>query len=169
MSLILWGGYMTTGEIQVTRASDEKFCNACGKVIHASAEMCPSCGAKQFSAPSVHYSQNMSQNKSADQKFCHACGNIIHQSADSCPKCGAKNALSIASTTPKNKVVAGFLAIFLGGFGIHKFYLGRIVWGFVYLIFCWSFIPSVIAFFEGIWYLAMDESKFNEKVRLGII
>lgn len=63
----------------------------------------------------------------------------------------------------KNKVVAGLLAIFLGGFGIHKFYLGRIGWGIVYLLFCWTYIPSVIGFIEGIVYLASNEEKFHMK------
>lgn len=63
----------------------------------------------------------------------------------------------------KNKVVAGLLAIFLGGFGIHKFYLGRIGWGVVYLLFCWTYIPSIIGFFEGLVYLLSNENNFHMK------
>jgi len=73
------------------------------------------------------------------------------------------------SVSSKSKVVAGLLGIFLGGIGVHKFYLGRIGWGLVYLIFFWTFIPGVVGFIEGIYYLVMDENKFHEKVRLGII
>ncbi|WP_064468002.1 TM2 domain-containing protein [Lederbergia galactosidilytica] len=50
----------------------------------------------------------------------------------------------------KNKVVAGLLGIFLGGFGVHKFYLGQIGLGVVYLLFCWTTIPGIIGFIEGI-------------------
>lgn len=64
---------------------------------------------------------------------------------------------------PKNKIVAGLLALFLGGLGIHKFYLNRPGQGIVYLIFCWTFIPSIIAFFEAIIYLVSNEIDFNMK------
>ncbi len=60
-----------------------------------------------------------------------------------------------------NKVVAALLAIFLGSFGIHKFYLGKIGQGVVYLLFCWTFIPGIIGFIEGIFLIAMPDSKFN--------
>ena len=63
----------------------------------------------------------------------------------------------------KSKITAGLLAIFLGGFGIHKFYLGRIGWGIVYLLFCWTYIPTVVAFIEGIVYLASDDQNFARK------
>ncbi len=53
-------------------------------------------------------------------------------------------------TKAVNKVVYCLLALFLGGIGAHKFYAGKIGLGIVYLIFCWTFIPSVIAFIEFI-------------------
>jgi TM2 domain-containing membrane protein YozV len=49
-----------------------------------------------------------------------------------------------------NKVAYGILALLVGGLGVHHFYGGRIGLGFVYLIFCWTFIPAIIAFVEGI-------------------
>lgn len=63
----------------------------------------------------------------------------------------------------KSKGVAALLAFFLGGFGIHKFYLDQIFWGIIYLLFCWTFIPAIIAFFETFIILFMDESKFNKR------
>lgn len=54
-------------------------------------------------------------------------------------------------------------ALFLGGFGIHKFYLGRIGAGVLYLLFFWTFIPSIIALIEGIVYLCMSDDRFHEK------
>lgn len=66
----------------------------------------------------------------------------------------------------KNKTVAGLLAIFLGGFGIHKFYLGKIGQGLLYFIFIWTYIPVLIAFVEGIIYLASNEHNFAVKHRV---
>ncbi len=62
----------------------------------------------------------------------------------------------------KNRYIAALLAFFLGGLGVHKFYLGK--WtGVIYLLFCWTYIPSIIALIEGILYLTKGEEAFNEK------
>lgn len=42
------------------------------------------------------------------------------------------------------------LAIFTGGIGGHKFYSGRIILGFIYLLFCWTYIPAVVSLVESI-------------------
>ena len=63
----------------------------------------------------------------------------------------------------KSKIVAFILAWFLGGFGGHKFYLNRVGQGLIYLIFCWTFIPAIIAFIEGIVYLTMTDERFWQK------
>lgn len=63
----------------------------------------------------------------------------------------------------KNKIVAGILGILLGGIGVHKFYLGKIFQGILYILFCWTYIPAFIGFIEGIIYLVMREDKFHEK------
>jgi TM2 domain-containing membrane protein YozV len=49
-----------------------------------------------------------------------------------------------------NQAAFAILAIFLGSFGIHRFYAGKVVSGIFYLLFCWTFIPGIIAFVEGI-------------------
>jgi TM2 domain-containing membrane protein YozV len=69
----------------------------------------------------------------------------------------------------KNKIVAGVLAIFLGSLGIHKFYLGKIGMGILYLCFCWTGIPGFVGFIEGIIYLCSNDENFQLKnhVRLG--
>jgi Predicted membrane protein len=66
----------------------------------------------------------------------------------------------------KSKVVAGILGIFLGGLGIHKFYLGKIGMGLLYLLFCWTTIPAFIGFIEGIVYLASNDHNFQVKHRV---
>ena len=63
----------------------------------------------------------------------------------------------------KQKNVVGLLALFLGGFGVHHFYLGNVWRGFFYLLFCWTFVPAVIAFFEAIQFFFMGDQKFQEK------
>jgi TM2 domain-containing membrane protein YozV len=67
----------------------------------------------------------------------------------------------------KNKTTAAILAFFLGGLGIHRFYLGQTGYGFLYLIFCWTFIPAIIAFIDFIIFLTMDEHSFNLKYNKG--
>ncbi|TRU24990.1 MAG: NINE protein [Microcystis aeruginosa Ma_SC_T_19800800_S464] len=50
----------------------------------------------------------------------------------------------------RNRTIAALLAFFLGYLGIHKFYLGENLAGILYLLFFWTFIPGIIAFFEFI-------------------
>lgn len=63
----------------------------------------------------------------------------------------------------KSKVVAGVLGILLGGLGVHKFYLGKVFQGILYLIFCWTYIPAIIGFIEGIIYLCTSDENFARK------
>lgn len=67
-----------------------------------------------------------------------------------------------AATLPfqRHPVAAGLLALFLGGLGIHKFYNGSWGWGILYLVFCWTFIPGLVALVEGIMYL-VDPQRYD--------
>lgn len=49
-----------------------------------------------------------------------------------------------------NKAAYILIALFLGGIGLHKFYAGKIGLGVIYMLFCWTLIPVLVAFFEGI-------------------
>ena len=71
--------------------------------------------------------------------------------------------------TPKDKTVAGILGILLGGIGVHKFYMEKIGIGILYLIFCWTFIPAIVGFIEGIIYLVEDDVKFQRRINPGYI
>lgn len=112
--------------------------------------------------------------KAADEKFCMDCGVIIKAKAEICPKCGvrqfdppgsqqATNQTIPSSPNGKSKLAAVLFALFLGGFGMHKFYLGSVGWGIIYLLFCWTFIPAFIALVEGILLLTMSEADFCRK------
>jgi TM2 domain-containing membrane protein YozV len=48
----------------------------------------------------------------------------------------------------RDEVVGILLALFLGGFGIHHFYLRRTGLGILYLCFSWTPIPWVLGFIE---------------------
>lgn len=49
-----------------------------------------------------------------------------------------------------NQIVYALVAIFLGGFGVHKFYAGKIGLGILYFLFTWSFVPWLLGIIEGI-------------------
>lgn len=61
---------------------------------------------------------------------------------------------------PKSRIAAALLAIFLGGFGVHKFYLNQTGIGVFYLVFFWTVIPALVGFIEGIIYLFMSDEAF---------
>jgi TM2 domain-containing membrane protein YozV len=61
----------------------------------------------------------------------------------------------------KSRITAALLAFFLGGLGFHKFYLGQTVAGVFYLLFSWTLIPGIIAFFETIGLLVMSDRAFD--------
>jgi TM2 domain-containing membrane protein YozV len=48
----------------------------------------------------------------------------------------------------RDEVVGVLLALFLGCFGVHHFYLGRTGLGILYLCFCWTGIPAILGLIE---------------------
>lgn len=50
--------------------------------------------------------------------------------------------------TRRDEVVGVLLALFLGGFGVHHFYLRRIGLGILYLCLSWTPLPWVLGFIE---------------------
>lgn len=120
-----------------------------------------------------------------ENNICPQCGAPIDSDSVECKFCGKKLIVNqkpvqqaqqivyvqqpvvqsnIDSSWPvKSKTTAGILGIFLGGLGIHKFYLGNIKMGIVYLLFCWTYVPEIIGFIEGIIYLNQDDEMFMQK------
>ena len=88
----------------------------------------------------------------------------------------AKDALNKA-TGDNKKVLAGILAILLGGFGIHKFYLGYTKEGFILLaativisIFSFGllgFLVWIFTLLEGIIYLTKSDDDFYNTYQVG--
>jgi TM2 domain-containing membrane protein YozV len=85
-------------------------------------------------------------------KYCHACGSAIDARAEICPACGVRQPGS-ANPPGKSRAIAAALALLLGSFGIHKFYLGQVAWGILYLVFFWTYIPGLIGWFEALYFL----------------
>ncbi|MDL2263887.1 NINE protein [Synergistaceae bacterium OttesenSCG-928-I11] len=107
-------------------------------------------------------SEENSAVKQADEKFCESCGKVIKEKAEICPNCGVRAAQPVPKTD-KSKTTAGVLALFLGGIGAHKFYLGQSGTGLIYLLMCWTLIPALISLFEGLSLLTMSEEAFARK------
>src|SRR3982074_5335 len=100
------------------------YCRNCGQEVGPQAVVCIHCGVAPANGA----------------KFCNNCGAETDERAEFCTKCGVRVApqqiaggypaqpvyVNPANADPnaKSKLVAGLLAIFVGGFGIHRFYLG---------------------------------------------
>ncbi|MDR0952761.1 MAG: NINE protein [Elusimicrobiota bacterium] len=63
----------------------------------------------------------------------------------------------------KDRLAAGIIALFIGAIGMHKFYTGKIAWGVVYFIFCWTGLTFIIALIEAILYFFMTDEEFDSK------
>ena len=130
---------------------------------------------------------------------CPQCGAPIDPTATECKFCGEKLAVAQAAQPQvvvqpgqpqpqvvyvqqpvsndginpnwpvKSKIAAGVLAILLGDFGIHKFYLGKPGQGILYLLLFWTYIPAILGFFEGIIYLCTSDKAFQLKYHVRIV
>ena len=92
-----------------------------------------------------------------DAKFCHVCGEKCKTSSEvSNPFVNdsrSNNNQSTSNVSDKSRAAAAILAFFLGGLGIHNFYLGRTKYGVIQLVLtllCWLIIPMIIV---GVWAL----------------
>ena len=60
----------------------------------------------------------------------------------------------------EKKIVAGILAILLGGLGIHKFYLGYTKEGIIQILLSFICLGGIIGVIEGIIYLTKSDEAF---------
>lgn len=97
--------------------------------------------------------------------FCRSCGRQVMKEAEICPHCGVRQQPA-ATEIPgnKSKIAAGILGIVLGSIGIHKFYMGQIGKGIVYILFCWTCIPGLLGLIEGICILTEDDASFVQRL-----
>ena len=104
-------------------------CRNCGKECADQAIMCVSCGCPPHSGV----------------KYCQNCGGGSDPSADICIKCGVRLTKG-APADAKSKLAAGLLGIFLGGIGVHRFYLGFVGMGIIQII-----VTTITFGFGAIW------------------
>lgn len=84
------------------------FCKNCGEAYMTDeAVMCVKCGVA----------------KGKGNGYCHNCGKPVADDAEVCLNCGVAHR-KVAPPNAKSKIAAGLLAIFLGAYGVHNFYLG---------------------------------------------
>lgn len=83
------------------------FCRNCANQLDEQAAVCISCGAP----------------KGTGTAYCSNCATPTNPGAAICTNCGM-SLTAIPSNEQKSKMTAGLLGIFLGGFGVHNFYLG---------------------------------------------
>src|SRR5688572_2036259 len=98
-----------------------------------------------------------------DMVPCRGCQKLIHKTGVAFPHCGAAQ----RTKRYKSKLAAGLLAVFIGGFGVHRFYLGQ-WWGIFYLLLFWTWVPGIVALIEGIVILCSNEDKWDNKYNEGI-
>ncbi len=63
----------------------------------------------------------------------------------------------------KHRSVAVLLAIFLGSFGAHRFYLRRPFSGVLHLLFFWTGIPAVLSIISAFYMALMSQARFDQK------
>jgi TM2 domain-containing membrane protein YozV len=68
----------------------------------------------------------------------------------------------------KSRGAAAVMALFLGTFGLHKFYLGRPGAGLAYLFFSWSGIPTLLSLFDTVHLAVMSEQEFHLRYSRGL-
>lgn len=145
---------------------ETKTCPQCGAPVNVNETECKYCGAalpltiNPQAAPTFQQPVSTT-NPQAAPIFQQPVSATIQQSQSSSQQLisdGIDPAWPI-----KSKTAAGVLAILLGGLGIHKFYLGKVGTGIIYLLFCWTYIPAVIGFIEGIVYLTSNDHNFQVK------
>ncbi|MBQ3390305.1 MAG: TM2 domain-containing protein [Firmicutes bacterium] len=139
----------------------EKYCPNCGTAVTETMKFCPNCGIRvEGLFEEVGQQSETRQGPSFDGQQSQA-----YQYANYNADYSAMNGVD-PNWPVRSKIAAGVLGIVLGGLGIHKFYLGKIGLGIVYILFVWTGIPSIIGLVEGIIYLCTDDLTFQLKHRV---
>lgn len=91
------------------------FCKNCGAPMDNNAVVCVKCGCQR--GVGVNFCPNCGQATTPGAAVCVHCGVALTYAA-------APNYTAPAVPGQKSKIAAGLLGIFLGGLGVHNFYLG---------------------------------------------
>ena len=77
--------------------------------------------------------------------YCQNCGQKIDDNAVVCVHCGVATGkpAAVSNNTGKSWVVALLLCLFLGGFGAHRFYVGKTASGITMLLITLGFLSLV--------------------------
>lgn len=127
---------------------ETRHCPFCAEEIKINAKVCKHCNNKL-------------------EKHCINCSEVIKGEATACKHCGHNQNRNVnVSSTEKSRSTAIILALFTGGFGGHKFYLNRPMSGILSLLFCWTFIPAILAIIEIILYATYTEEQWANYVNL---
>lgn len=129
-----------------------RLCPQCGAPIDPTAIECKYCGERLAVQEAVQQLQSPQVSAQVSQP------NVVIQ-----PGVPAQVYVNQDSWPVKSRAAAGIFAILLGSFGIHKFYLGNPGMGILYLCFCWTGIPGLLGFIEGIIYLVTTDAAFEQK------
>lgn len=101
-----------------------KFCQNCGAPLKEGAKFCMNCGMKeQQEIPKAAFCPNCGASIPAGATFCASCG--VNLAGNPNPNPNPNANASVPAGQQKSKLAAGLLGIFLGGLGIHNFYLGQ--------------------------------------------
>jgi TM2 domain-containing membrane protein YozV len=145
-------------------------CVSCGKFIcsNCNTELkgknyCKKCVDELFDNNSKKLEKLEDSSRSQQPMVFMNAGGASSSSSSSASASSSGNGGYGHASYTKSKVVAGILGILLGGLGAHKFYLGKWGQGLLYLVFCWTYIPSLIGLIEGIRYLISNDEDFARK------
>lgn len=116
---------------------------------------------------------------------CSDCGKIVSDKAEICPKCACPIEITIKENKIYNKTISPYsdktfprfqlLAIFLGPFGIHNFYIGRnIIATFqltitLILLFFTIFIKELTFFWTFVYIIVLIEASTVSKDSEGLL
>ena len=133
---------------------------------------CPACGGQKATQINSHefrceycghtFTPAAKEQRQANQQF-HSESSLQNSSEQ--PGVILQSILDSTAKSEKNRTTAALLAIILGGFGVHHFYLGNTGKGLLYLVFCWLYIPAVVGFVEGIIFLTQSDEEFAKKYK----
>lgn len=97
--------------------------------------------------------------KALDEIYWHSCGKPIKKEAEICIACGARN----KQAENYNKILLLLICLFFSCFGAHRFYVGKIGTGFLYLF---TFDLFTIGAFIDLIRIAINKFEYKWETRL---